>query len=374
MFMNTISIIGAGIGGLTLGNVLKQHPYDFTVYESAREIKPVGAGIMMAVNAMQVFDRLGLKEKIEKAGNKIHRITIANESLQPISKTEILALEKKYNSCNVAIHRAALQRILVENIGSEHIQLGHSLLKIEKKENYALTFENGIQKESKIIFGADGIKSQIRSQIFTTGTIRNSGQKCWRGLVGFELPEKYHQEAFEVWGKGKRFGFVKISEKKVYWYACINEKSFDQHIMPADIFSDFDPLIVKLIDATAKEDIICNTITDLAPIPQWYTDNLCMIGDAAHATTPNMGQGACQAIEDAYIIGRLLEKNTDFNAVFEEFQKIRRKKVDYIVNTSRTIGKVSQWEHGNSLRNFLMRLIPESTNQKMAKKIIELEM
>ncbi|MDC8100127.1 FAD-dependent monooxygenase [Chryseobacterium rhizosphaerae] len=372
--MNTISIIGAGIGGLTLGNVLKQHLNDFTIYESAQEIKPVGSGIMMAVNAMQVFDRLGLKEKIEKAGNKIHRITIANESLKPISKTEILALEKKYNSCNVAIHRAELQRILVENIGSEHIQLGHSLLKIEKKENYALTFENGIQKESRIIFGADGIKSQIRNQIFKTGTIRNSGQKCWRGLVDFNLPEKYHQEAFEVWGKGKRFGFVKISEKKVYWYACINEKSFDPHITIADIFNDFDPLILNLIGATAKGDIICNVITDLTPIPQWYTDNLCMIGDAAHATTPNMGQGACQAIEDAYIIGRLLKKNKDFNAVFEEFQKIRRKKVDYIVHTSRSIGKVSQWERGNSLRNFLMSLIPESINQKMAHKIIELEM
>lgn len=62
--MNTISIIGAEIGGLTPGNILKQHGYDFTIYESAPEIRPVGAGIMMAVNAMLVFDRLGLKEKI----------------------------------------------------------------------------------------------------------------------------------------------------------------------------------------------------------------------------------------------------------------------------------------------------------------------
>jgi 2-polyprenyl-6-methoxyphenol hydroxylase-like FAD-dependent oxidoreductase len=87
-----------------------------------------------------------------------------------------------------------------------------------------------------------------------------------------------------------------------------------------------------------------------------------------------MGQGACQAIEDAYIIGRLLENNKDFNAVFEEFQKIRRKKVDYIVNTSWKIGRISQWEKGNTLRNFFMRLIPDVTNQKLAEKIIRLEM
>ncbi|WP_433630472.1 FAD-dependent monooxygenase [Chryseobacterium cucumeris] len=372
--MNTISIIGAGIGGLTLGNVLKKHQYDFTIYESAPEIKPVGAGIMMAVNAMQVFDHLGLKEKIENAGNKIHRIVIANESLQTISKTEILELEKQYNSCNVAIHRAELQKILAENLSSDCIKLNHSLQKIRKEKNYILDFDNGSQIESTIVFGADGIKSPIRNQILKTGIIRNSGQKCWRGLVDYDLPEKYHQEAFEMWGKGKRFGFVKISDRKVYWYACINEKSFGRYWQIEDIFYDFDPLVLKIIEATRHENIICNPISDLAPIPQWYSENLCLIGDAAHATTPNMGQGACQAIEDAYIIGKLMEDHQDFNVIFKKFQSTRRKKVDYIVNTSRTIGKVSQWEKGNSIRNFLMGLLPESMNQKMAKKILKLEM
>ncbi|MFC3157680.1 FAD-dependent monooxygenase [Chryseobacterium arachidis] len=131
--MNKISIIGGGIGGLTLGNILKQHHLDFTIYESAPEIKPVGSGIMMAINAMQIFDQLDLKEKIELAGNKIHGISITDEKLKLISKTNVLALEKKYNSCNVAIHRAELQRILAENIGFENIKLNHSLTTIKKR-------------------------------------------------------------------------------------------------------------------------------------------------------------------------------------------------------------------------------------------------
>ncbi|MCT2564009.1 FAD-dependent monooxygenase [Chryseobacterium herbae] len=372
--MNSISIIGAGIGGLALGNILKQQQLDFTIYESAPEIKPVGAGIMMAVNAMQIFDRLGLKEKIENAGNRIHGISITDESLKPITKTGILVLEKKYNSCNVAIHRAELQKILAENMGYKHIQLNHSLSKIEKKENYVLNFENGIQAESEIVFGADGIRSRIRNQILETGNIRNAGQKCWRGLAEFDLPEQFNQEAIEMWGKGRRFGFVKISEKKVYWYAVANEQKHNRYSTLSEIFSEFHPLILNILDATLKENIILNDIIDLSPIPTWYSDNLCLIGDAAHATTPNMGQGACQAIEDAYIIGRLLENSRNFNRVFEDFQKIRRKKVDYIVNTSWKIGKISQWEKGNTLRNFFMRLIPESTHQKLAEKIIQLEM
>ncbi|MGD1318191.1 FAD-dependent monooxygenase [Chryseobacterium sp. 2R14A] len=372
--MNHISIIGAGICGLTLGNILKQHHLDFTIYESASEIKPVGAGIMMAVNAMQIFAKLGLKEKIENAGNKIHGISITDEKMKTISTTNVLALEKKFNSCNVAIHRAHLQKILAENIGFEKIKLNHSLKEISRKENYLLDFENGNKIESKIVFGADGIHSKVRNQIFGNVNIRNAGQKCWRGLTDFNLPEKYSHHALEIWGKGKRFGFVKISDRKVYWYALVNENKLRENINLIEEFRDFDSLVLEILESTQKEKIILNDIIDLTPIAKWYAENICLIGDAAHATTPNMGQGACQSIEDAYVIGKLLEKNQNFNTVFEEFQKIRRKKVDYIVKNSWTIGKISQWEKGNQVRNFLMRLIPESTNQKMIEKIIQLEM
>lgn len=372
--MNPISIIGAGIGGLTLGNILKQQNLDFTIYDSATEIKPVGAGIMMAVNAMQIFEKLELKEKIENAGNKIHGISITDEKLKTITTTDVLALEKKFNSCNVAIHRADLQNILAENLGFENIILNHSLRTIKKKENYHLHFENGNGIESEIVFGADGIHSKVRNQIFKTGTIRNAQQKCWRGLTNFNLPEKYFHHALEIWGKGKRFGFVKLSENKVYWYALVNENKFTENIDLIDAFRDFNPLVLQILEATKPENIILNDIIDLAPIPKWYADNLCLIGDAAHATTPNMGQGACQSIEDAYVIGKLLEDNQDYHSVFEKFQKIRRKKVDYIVNTSWKIGRISQWEKGNILRNFVMRMIPESINQKMIEKILQLEM
>lgn len=372
--MNSISIIGAGIGGLTLGNILKQHHLDFTIYESALEIKPVGSGIMMAINAMQIFETLGLKEKIEKAGNKIHGISITDENLKLLSKTNVLELEKKYNSCNVAIHRADLQRILAENMGFEHLELNHSLKTIQKNENYLLSFENGTEIESQTVFGADGIHSKIRNQMLGAGSIRNTGQMCWRGLVEFDLPEQFHQEAIEAWGKGKRFGFVKMTDRKIYWYAVINKKIHNPYNSLSENFHGFHPLIMDIIESTLQENIILNDIIDLSPIPTWYSESLCLIGDAAHATTPNLGQGACQAIEDAYIIGKLLEKNKDFNLIFEQFQKIRRKKVDHVVNTSLKIGQISQWEKGTHLRNFLMRSVPEKMNQQMVERVIKLEM
>lgn len=371
--MNSISIIGGGIGGLTLGNVLKQHNIDFKIYESASEIKPVGAGIAMAGNAMQIFDKLGLKEKIEKAGTKMHALIITDEKLKTISKTDVLKLESKYNVCNIAIHRAELQKVLSDNI-SENIILNKRLLTIEKKENYHLTFEDKTEIESEIIFGADGVKSLVRNQILKSGQIREAKQKCWRGIIKTEIPEKYSHNAYEMWGKGKRFGFVKIKENTLYWYALVNEKFYFKDIDLLETFKEFHPDIFEMIGKTSKENIIQNDIIDLKPMEKWTSENLCLIGDAAHATTPNMGQGGCQAVEDAYIIGKLLENEKDWNKVFHQFEKIRRLKVNHIVKTSWTLGKVAQWENFTGLRNFVFRNMPESVNQEQMEKILKLEL
>ena len=371
--MNSISIIGGGIGGLTLGNFLKQQNIDFKIYESAPEIKTVGAGIAMAGNAMQIFDKLGLKEKIENAGTKMHALIITDEKLKTISKTDVLKLESKYNVCNIAIHRAYLQKILSENI-SEHILLNKRLSTIEKKENYHLTFEDKTEIESEIVFGADGVKSLVRNQILKSGEIRNAGQKCWRGILQTEIPEKYSHNAYEMWGKGKRFGFVKLSENILYWYALVNEKFYSDDIDLLETFREFHPDILEMIAETAKQNIILNDIIDIQPMDSWCTENLCLIGDAAHATTPNMGQGGCQAVEDAYVIAKLSESEKDWNIVFSQFEKIRKKKVHHIVKTSWTLGKIAQWENFTSFRNTIFRRIPESVNQRQMEKILKLEL
>jgi hypothetical protein len=368
----SISIIGGGIGGLTLGNFLKQHNIDFKIYESAPEIKPVGAGIAMAGNAMQIFNKLGLKEKIENAGTKMHALIITDEKLKTISKTDVLKLESKYNVCNIAIHRADLQRILSENI-SEYIILNKRLSNIEKKENYHLTFEDKTEVESEIVFGADGVKSLVRNQILKSGKIRNTGQKCWRGIINTEIPEKYSHNAYEMWGKGKRFGFVKIREDTLYWYALVNERIYFPDIDLMETFKEFHHDILEMISKTSKENIIFNEIIDLKPMEKWSARNLCLIGDAAHATTPNLGQGGCQAVEDAYVIGKLLETEKDWNKIFYQFEKIRKEKVNHIVKTSWILGKIAQWENFTGVRNFLFRNIPENVNQKQMERILKLE-
>ncbi len=371
----TVTIIGAGIGGLTTALTLKQKGLSVNIFESSAEIKPVGAGIIIANNAMQVFKKLGIQDKIEKAGNKISFMKITDTQLNTISVVELTEYEKKYGVHNIAIHRGELQKILANEVGYDNINLSKRLSKIEKTDLFKLTFEDNSTIERKLVIGADGIKSIVRSQLFEESTLRNANQKCWRGICEIDLPEKYHNELNEAWGKGKRFGFVKISDQKVYWYALINSKNTkSDEVNLTEMFSEFHSDIVKIISATRNDQIIGSDIIDLKPIYKWQGENVCLIGDAAHATTPNLGQGACQAIEDAYVLGKLLDTGIAIENTFKEYENLRRKKAHAIVNTSWTVGKIAHIENrfGIFLRNIIMKNLPKSANKKQMDMIFNL--
>jgi len=371
----TVNIIGAGIGGLTTALTLKQKGLNVKIYESSAEIKPVGAGIIIANNAMQVFQKLGLQDKIEKVGNKISFMKITDTQLNDISVVDLSEFEKKYGVHNIAIHRGELQKILADEIGFENINLSKRLSKIEKEELFKLTFEDNTTFECKLVIGADGIKSVVRNQLFEESTLRNANQKCWRGICEIDLPKNYHNELNEAWGKGKRFGFVKISDKKVYWYALTNANKFSKKTTNLlEVFKEFHTDILKIISATNKEQIILNDIIDLKPIDKWQAENVCLIGDAAHATTPNLGQGACQAIEDAYVLGKLLDEGLAIESTFKQYENLRRKKAHTIVNISWTVGKMAHIENnlGIWLRNKIMRNLPKSANKKQMDMIFNL--
>lgn len=370
-----ITIVGAGIGGLTAALTLKQRGLDVSVFESSAEIKPIGAGVILANNAMQVFRKLGIKEKIEKVGHKISYINITDEQLNCISVSDLTVFEKKYGVHNIAIHRGELQRILANEIGYHNINLCKRLTKIEKDKLFKLTFEDNSTFEADVVIGADGIKSVVRNQLFAENLLRNAKQVCWRGICEIDLAQKYHHELNEAWGKAKRFGFVKISDRKVYWYALANlNKVKTNNINLTEYFGEFHNDILDIISATHKEQIFFSNIVDLKPIDKWQNENICLIGDAAHATTPNLGQGACQAIEDAYVLGKLLDKGIAIEKTFKEYESIRRKKAHMIVNTSWRLGKIAHLENsfGIWLRNFIMRNAPKMLNEKQLNAIFKL--
>ena len=373
------TIIGAGIGGLTTALVFEKLNINYKLYEKSKGPNALGAGIWLAPNALQVLEFTGVLDKVFKVGNVVNRITLANQNLEPLSDVSQLPAKEKYGFSTLAIHRAKLQLALIEAIPKEKIHWNKAF-KSYKLENNAVSiiFQDGTTTQSQYLIGADGIDSKVRSQLFPESQIRYSGQTCWRGVMKSALPLEYKDRGIEMWGKGIRFGLSQLSEAETSWFAVKKSEAFqkdDDFILKEKLltyFKDFHPLVCQLISNTETKNILRNDITDLKPMKHWQKDNICLIGDAAHATTPNMGQGGAQAIEDGYYLGRLIARNPNKNN-FKAFENKRYNRVNNIVKQSWFTGKIANLETGYSIRNIIFSTIPKKLIDKNMYSVYDLK-
>jgi len=346
------------------------------IYEQSKATEPSakGTGIMLACNAMQVMKKLGLHEEMEKDGNVLKRMNITDENLKVLACVDIEPFAALYGVNMIAIRREKLCRIVSSKMEIETF-LGKRLEKINPLSNRMnMIFGDSTEVRTDLVIGADGIRSKVRNSCFPAVKTRDSGQLCWRGIADIDMSE-YAHELNEMWGKGKRFGFVKISPHQIYWYALINA-TWNGNVTISDLnhlFKDFHPDVLDIINSTDENGIITKSVFDFKTPRQWHKAGICMLGDAAHAMTPNLGQGACQAIEDAYVLSECLKRHESTQA-FARYNKIRRDKAAWITERSRKIGMVSQLNHttGIWLRNSIMRIVPPRLAYMENKKMFDL--
>ena len=369
-----IAIVGAGIGGLTTALALQGKGLSVTVFEGAPVLKPVGAGIILASNAMQVLHKLGLADELTRHGQSVSVLKITDAQLRPLSVADLSGFEEKYRVKNLAIHRGALQRVLAEAVGRERIHLGKRLAAIEPGSPYQLRFEDESTHAAEYIIGADGIKSVVRASVVAQAPIRPANQLCWRGIGALDLPERYAHELTEAWGVGERFGFVQIGPGQVYWYALSTTKTAPDADLP-HLFRRFHPDVLAILGATPTAQIHVSEIADLRPLSTWQHRGVCLLGDAAHATTPNLGQGAGQAMEDAYVLGLCVEREANVPQAFRRYEQLRRGKADAVVKSSWQIGQLAQLDSrvGAWCRNQVMRRLPSAFSRRQLQMLFSLE-
>ncbi|PCE66345.1 FAD-dependent monooxygenase [Sediminicola luteus] len=364
------AIIGGGICGLSTALALEQIGVDYQLFERAPELTVVGAGIWLAPNALQALDYFGVLEQLKQNGNPIHRVSLCTADLKVLLVIPQTEIEDTFGEATLAIHRARLQQVLYQALPPEKVHLGKAFAKYEVlgSEAVRVHFEDGTSIETKYLLGADGLRSRVRQQLFPKSIIRNAQQCCWRGMAEEDLEEEFEHWGLELWGDRIRFGFSKTGPKEVYWFAVATtdfegDKGRKQKLLEG--FSTFHPRVSRLIEATPEHKTLRNDISDLKPIRQWHQGHICLLGDAAHATTPNMGQGGAQAIEDAYHLAQTMGQFPT-GPSFEAFQRNRQPKVNTIVKRSWTTGKMAHWKYGQDLRNQLLKAMP---TKLMAKRM-----
>lgn len=379
-----IHIMGAGIAGLTAALALTQRGFNPRIFEAAPELRPVGAGIVMASNAMQVAKKLGVYDEIRSAGVVLRTFGVADHRGTPLQLTDISAVEKRYGAPSVAIHRGTLQQILLEKLPAGTVETHQRLTALSPTEDGGLEgrFESGKQFSSRLLIGADGLRSATRRLLWGDMPLRYSTHTCWRGIVPWRLDTP--GEAKELWGKtgGKRVALIQIDDDRVYFYFTLKKKPGFK-VAPADLaaffreeMKEFPPLYAEVLSAADPGGVYHDDLYDLKRLPVWHKGAALLIGDAAHATTPNLGQGGCQAVEDGYALARELAQGPDAAAAFARYEARRRPRTDYVVNTSYQVGLLSNLGGpvGYPLRNALLKATPESVASAQFDRLFRLEL
>jgi 2-polyprenyl-6-methoxyphenol hydroxylase-like FAD-dependent oxidoreductase len=371
-------IIGSGVGGLTTAMAMQQRGMAIKVYTEKETVTSGNAGIVLAVNAMRLLDKMQLADEIYLRGNELKGMHITNEALTPISGNVISHFSEKYHYTNVAVHPAVLYQILLQHIKDEVLETRKQCVRITERSRETIAeFADGMSAYGDYIIAADGIHSIVRKQLFPEATVRDVKQICWGGIIAFDLPLKYRHYAIEAWGRGKRFGFVPLDKDNVYWYALIN-KHGNGFEFRADLkkeldhqFREFAPLVRQLMLDTPKTDILRDDLLDMKPLKRWYAGRICLLGDAAHAVTPNIGQGVSQAIEDAWMMASLMDQYKNPVYVFPLFQRSRKVKTDYVAKLSYRIGQMAHYENRLlvGMRNQMMKSMPKVFTKKQFDKI-----
>jgi 2-polyprenyl-6-methoxyphenol hydroxylase-like FAD-dependent oxidoreductase len=380
--MKKFAIVGGGIGGLTLAIAMQRKGFEVTVYESAPHIKPLGAGLGLAANAMKAFYEIGIGEQVLKAGKKLKSLEIKNQKGKVLSRADSEVLARRLGvTNNFAIHRADLHEVLLRNIKPYSLKLGKSCIDFSQNESgVSLNFSDGDVARADYVIACDGINSGIRKKLLPDSKPRYAGYTCWRAVID-KVPEDFDFEnTSETWGKSSRFGIVPLTNHRLYWFACINAPQDDmtkKNFTIGDLhrhFAAYHSLIPRLLKMTRNEQLIWGDIIDLKPLTRFAFDKVLLIGDAAHATTPNMGQGACMAIEDAVILANLLQHSPNVESTFKVFEEKRIGRTTKIVRDSWRVGKLAQMDNFLliGLRNLALRFTPPGVAENQMKFITDI--
>ncbi len=366
-------IAGAGIGGLTLGAALSKAGHSFTIFDQQHGPTALGAGIAMAPNAMNALSTLDLADSVRQSGEVIRTTRLLSDKGRSLlTEIDLGFLEHQYGCLPVAIHRKALLTALLARAGESNVKYGYRLIGTDQSQtSITAQFENGEQAAGSALIGADGIHSQVAHSVVGQQALNYQGFVAWRAIAPNRDRLVARGTTTQIWGPGTVFGVAPVNEESIYWYGtCMAPADFAAAATREDAlqhFADWAGPVPEIISSTPVESILCHAIYDHDTLSTWCKGRIALLGDAAHAMPPNLGQGGAQAIIDAVSLANHIDQNTDLQAAFAAYERDRLQSANSMVEKSRRAARTDHLR--NPLfsfgRDMLIKLTPTFLLEKL---------
>jgi len=362
----TVLIVGGGIGGLATALACQRSGIKALVFERALQFREVGSGMILAGNAIEILQKLGLVDDLHAIAAPL-RYGHLNSWRGNVLMDVPMQVTMQRHGESAAVHRAELMATLVRALEQDRLNTNMQGIGFEQDEDgVRLRFASGEEVQGDLLIGADGLHSIVRSQLFGATKPRYAGYTAWRAVTHFPTDQHEAQTAFETWGAGKRFGFIPLTRGRVCWYAVANapEGEHEDETMEKrkllDLVSSCHKPASEVVEATEAAAILRTDLYDRPPLSCWSQGRVTLLGDAAHPMLPNLGQGACQAIEDAFLLADSLKRGLAITSALQDYETRRIKRANAIVRRSRQLGWIAHWEHpwGVHLRDTALRMVP----------------
>ena len=382
-----VVVAGAGIGGLSAAIALRRAGFEVVVLERAPELGAVGAGLLLAANAQKALGRLGLVREVAGLGTPASVVEIRSWCGAALTNNPAGELEKRVGTPSVAVHRADLQALLVREAGEKTLRLGAEVKDFRQDEGGVTVYlAGGGEERADLLVGADGLRSRVRASLLGPAKPRYAGYTAWRAVVEPEGELLPWGTGFESWGRGARFGCAHIGGGRVYWFATVNATEGERDDSPGSPggakatllrrFGTWHSPIADLIGVADDDAILRTDIYDREPLGErWGRGRVTLLGDAAHPMTPNLGQGAAQAMEDAVALARCLQESGPTADALRRYESLRSARAAMVVRRSRRLGRIVQLENRLlcMLRDRALAMIPPKTQLRQLEEVMGYE-
>ena len=343
-------VIGGGIGGLSAAIALARAGYQPVVYEQAPELREIGAGVAIWSNAYRALQALGLGESLTELTSPLVSVETRQKSGRVLQSMPIAELDAKSGAPSVGFHRRELLSMLAEPIPEGDVVTGARFEALHQDEHgVTARFQDGSEARGELLVGADGIFSAVRSQVVGEVPVDYGGYVVWRGVAEVSPPAGWPRHAsVRTLSRDQHFGIVELSRGRYFWYATRNQ--------PADepepggrkdtlrkLFADWHQPIPQMLEATPEEEMLRHGLYRIRTLRRWTDRRVTLLGDAAHPMAPSLGQGACQAIEDAVVLGHCVGASADPASALAMYEQRRLPRARSVVRWSRFFAATEQF-------------------------------